>query len=81
MRVIEKNTDEDLLGKVAVCSVGRVAIITGRKEFEFGFAWTGLGLDGKGTWASTTPCIVAESGHEFHEKLIERFNGKMSRNG
>jgi hypothetical protein len=76
MRLPEEN--ENLIGKVAICSVGRPGIITGRKTFDFGLAWVGLGLDGKGTWASTKPCIVAESGQEFRDKLTDRFGGKMS---
>jgi len=80
---IEKRakTVEDLNGKVAVCSVGRPAIIVGTKIFNFGEAYIGIGLDGKGTWASTCPCVVAESGQEFHDKLFDRFGGKMSFNG
>ena len=77
---------ENLVGKVCVCSVGRPAIVTGRKEFEFSpgvksKCWVGLGLDGKGTWASTSPCVIAESGQEFHNKLLKRFGGKMGYNG
>jgi hypothetical protein len=72
---------EDLTGKVCVCSVGRPFIVTGKAEFAFGESWVGLGLDGKGTTASTKPCVIAESGQEFHDKLLDRFGGKMSYNG
>ena len=72
--------DEDLVGKVCVCSVGRPAIVVGRKEFAWGLSWVGLGLDGLGTWASTKPCVIAESGQEFHDRLYDRFGGKMSFN-
>lgn len=86
------NEGEDLTGKVAVCSIGRPAIITGRGRINIDKAvpviggvfpsqvevWQGLGLDGKGTWASSNPCIIAESGQEFHDKLVARFGGKMS---
>jgi hypothetical protein len=81
--------DEDLVGKVCVCSVGRPAIVTGKGTLN-GVkddkgnplpVWTGLGLDGKGTWASTAPCVIAENGQEFHDKLLKRFGGKMSFNG
>jgi len=72
---------EDLTGKVGVCSVGRPFIITGKHAFDFGECWVGLGLDGKGTVASTEPAIIAESGQEFHDKLLNRFGGKMSYNG
>ena len=72
---------EDLTGKICVCSVGRIAIVTGKHKFDFGEAWVGLGLDGKGTWASTNPGIIAENGQEFHDKLLARFKGKLSFNG
>lgn len=72
---------EDLIGKVAVCSVGRPEIITGTQESHFGTCWVGLGLDGKGTWASSRPVIIAESGQEFHDKLLDWFDGKMAYNG
>lgn len=72
---------EDLCGKVCVCSVGRPFIVTGQKRFAWGLCWVGLGLDGKGTVASTDPCIISESGQEFHDRLLERFGGKMSYNG
>jgi hypothetical protein len=75
------NEGENLVGKICVCSVGRPFIVTGTKQFEWGPAWVGLGLDGKGTVASSEPCIIAESGQEFHNKLFELFGGKMSYNG
>jgi hydroxymethylpyrimidine pyrophosphatase-like HAD family hydrolase len=73
--------NENLEGKVCVCSTGRTAIVTGKKTFDFGEAYVGLGLDGKGTWASTAPVVIAENGTEFHDKLLSRFGGKMSHNG
>lgn len=79
MRIPEYH--EDLVGKVCVCSVGRPAVVVGQKEFDWGMSWIGLGLDGKGTWASTKPCVIAESAVEFHDKLLDRFGGKMSYNG
>lgn len=79
MRLVKEN--EDLVGKVCVCSVGRPFIVTGKHTFDFGESWVGLGLDGKGTVASTNPGIIAESGQEFHDKLLSRFNGKMNFNG
>ena len=78
------NENENLMGKVCVCTVGRPFIVTGSKN-DFDFApgvlfWTGLGLDGKGTACSSEPGIIAESGQEFHDKLVKRFGGKMSYN-
>lgn len=78
MRMPEK--DEDLTGKICVCSVGRPAIVIGKKTFEWGESWIGLGLDGKGTWASSDPCVIAETAVEFHDKLLNRFGGKMAFN-
>jgi len=78
MRIADSN--ENLVGKVCVCSIGRPFIVTGTHTFEFGEARVGLGLDGKGTVASTHPIILAETGQEFHDKLLKRFNGKMSFN-
>ena len=79
------NPNENLIGKVCVCSVGRPYIVTHLKN-DFDFAprvlfYVGLGLDGKGTACSSTPCVIAESGQEFHDKLLKRFGGKMSFNG
>lgn len=74
-------TNEDLVGKVCVCTVGRPFIVTGKHAFDWGEAWVGLGLDGKGTACSTDPAVIAESGQEFHDKLLKRFGGKMSYNG
>lgn len=83
MRMPEKN--ENLVGKICVCSVGRPFIVTGREKLDLPNSailegWCGLGLDGKGTAFSTTPCIIAESGQEFHDKLKNRFDGKTSYN-
>lgn len=82
MRLPKEN--ESLMGKVCVCTVGRPFIVTGSKN-DFDFApgvlfWTGLGLDGKGTACSSSPAVIAESGQEFHDKLVKRFGGKMSYN-
>lgn len=74
---------EDLVGKVCVNSIGRVGIVTGRYQPDWAEGqtmWCGIGFDGKGTWASSSPCIVAESGEEFRTRLTTRFGGKSSLN-
>jgi hypothetical protein len=63
---------EAMIGKVCVCSIGRPAIVVGTKKFPWGWAWTGIGLDGKGVWCSTDPCIIAENGQEYYDRLEER---------
>ena len=69
MRMPEK--DENLIGKVCVCSIGRPFVVTGRKEMPWGLAWVGLSLDGRGHGiaCSTNPCIIAESIQEHYDKL------------
>ena len=84
MRMSKEN--ENLIGKVCVCSVGRPFIVTGRSEITISNkedntvleGWCGLGLDGQGTAFSSDPCVIAESGQEFHDKLMSRFKGKMA---
>jgi len=71
---------EDLTGKVCICSVGRIAVVTGQEFTEFGQAWVGVGFDGKGTWASTNPAVAYDSVEEFHGILMDRFGGKLSFN-
>lgn len=66
---------ENLVGKVCVCSIGRPAIVIGKRERED--VWIGLGLDGKGNWGSSKPCIIAEDALAFYEKLHQRFDGKL----
>ena len=84
MRIVKIESGENLTGKIAVCSTGRVAIITGTKELTINRTgekipvYCGIGFDGKGTWASTQPCVVAEDAEEFRAKLEKRFGGKMS---
>lgn len=75
------NDGENLIGKVCVCSIGRIAIVTGTRTFDWGQAWVGLGFDGKGTWASRSPVIAHESAEEYREVLDTRFGGKMCFNG
>ena len=80
----EKN--ESLVGKVCVCSVGRVGVVTHHsnlfveRENATIPMWHGVGLDGFGTWASSKPAVVAEDLKEFHDRLMDRFDGRMSRN-
>lgn len=65
------------VGKVAVCSLGRVGVIVDRKELTFsngdkGTMWVGMGFDGKGLWASSDPFVIAESLKEYTERILEK---------
>lgn len=75
MRIPKEN--EDLTGTVCVSSIGRPFIVTGTKTFAWGESWVGIGLDGKGIACSSQPCVIAESGEVFYDKLAEEFGGKM----
>lgn len=72
------NTNENLEGKICICSNGRIAVVSGQQEFDFGKAWVGIGLDGKGIWASTKPVITAETIEEYRLLLQERYNGRLT---
>jgi hypothetical protein len=76
---------EDLTGKVCVCSIGRIAVVTGQKVLTFNNksvnAWIGVGFDGKGVWASTNPAVTHESVEEYHDILVARFGGNPSGQG
>lgn len=79
------DVDEDLTGKVCVCSIGRVGIVSGKGVLNLDSGatkevWQGLGVDGKGTWASSSPIVIAETLQEYHDKLFTRFGGKLSHN-
>lgn len=51
--------EENLVGKVGVCSRGRPGLITGRKELAWGLSWVGIGLDDGSAWSSRAPRVVA----------------------
>ncbi len=52
--------DADLTGRWAVCSIGRIGHIEGRKDLDWGLSWVGTGIDGK-PWASRTPRVICEA--------------------
>lgn len=68
---------EDLSGKVCMCSIGRVGIVATQgtiAEFNAVY-WKGMGLDGRGLWATSAgkPVIVlAESLAEYIEMILAR---------
>lgn len=60
---------EGLKGMICMCSKGRIAIVTRRKEMPWGMAWVGIGLDGKGLWASTSPLVIFNSLSDYEAYL------------
>lgn len=89
--------EEHLVGKVCICSIGRIGLVTGRERiglvpgrerinFEKSgegekLYWVGVGFDGKGTWASERPVVVHDDPEDFRVKLQQRFGGKIGHNG
>ena len=50
----ENDWDIPEYGRLAVCSKGRLGIVTGKRELPWGLSFVGIGLDGK-PWASREP--------------------------
>lgn len=50
----------DPVGRWAVCGIGRIGKIEGRKQLDWGESWVGTGLDGR-PWASRKPRLLAEA--------------------
>ncbi len=79
-RISTASLAEDLTGKVASCSLGRIGVIYGRGEITFpngdkGEFWHGFGLDGKGLWATNVKhdvIVIAESLKEYAERVKSR---------
>lgn len=58
---------EDLIGKVGICSHGRIGVITDFQVLPWGDSWVGVGIDGK-EWSSRNPIIIANSVEEYIKK-------------
>lgn len=64
-------------GAVAVCSLGRVGVITDKKTITFsngdtGEMYVGMGLDGKGLWASSDPIKLCDTLKEYTERVLAK---------
>ena len=55
----------NMRGTICWCSIHRPGLITGREKLPWGMSWVGVGLDGKGPWASRHP--VPLSGKEISD--------------
>lgn len=71
----------DYVGKVCVCSLGRAGVVTGRKNIDYGNGfkpmWTGIGFDGRGLWASSSPTVIAETLEEYVQRVACRPNNVL----
>jgi hypothetical protein len=54
----------DLYRKIAVCSQGKIGLITGMKELPWGLSYVGIALDGT-EWASRHPTVIAETLEDY----------------
>ena len=61
--------NEDLTGKWAVCGMGRLGRIEGRKVLDWGLSWIGTGIDGR-PWSSRNPKVLAEADAELLAGLV-----------
>lgn len=66
------------IGTVCVCSTGRVGLVVRRREVTFPdgqpkLIWEGIGLDGKGLWASTAdePLVLHPSIDAYLDRLVK----------
>lgn len=64
----------NVIGCVAVCATGRVGLVVGQEEITFPSGetktmWTGIGLDGKGLWCSSSPVILHVSIQAYIDRL------------
>lgn len=71
----------DYAGKVCVCSIGRVGVVTGKKCMNFGDGWvdmwTGIGFDGKGLWATSSPIVIADTLEEYVSRVERKPNNVL----
>jgi hypothetical protein len=61
--------DASNIGKVGVCSIGRIGVITEIKQLPWGLSYTGINLTNGARWASREPAIIADSLAEFIQAL------------
>ena len=75
-----------MIGKVCVCRLGRVGLVTGRKAITFNTGmnagqpvemWVGIGFDGKGLWCASTPSVLCDSIEEYVGRIEERPNNVL----
>lgn len=69
--------EQNMAGKVCVCSIGRVGVVTELGEVQFDESgsvkgWKGFGLDGMGLWFSDRPIVIADSLKEYAQMVEDR---------
>lgn len=69
-----------MTGKVAICSLGRLGVITGSVKAPWGRTWVGIGLDGNGLWMSTRPHVISDSLEQYTQLVASRhpLRGELS---
>jgi len=63
--------DMSLVGSIGECSKGRPGLILDHKHLPWGPSWVGIGLDGKGSWASRNPKVLFKGLDEYIDSKIQ----------
>ena len=61
---------EPAIGKIAVCSIGYIGVITGQKELPWGLAWIGHNPFNGHQWSSRNPVILNDDTAEWISRGI-----------
>jgi hypothetical protein len=56
--------EENLIGKVAICSIGEIGIIQDYVDMPWGKSYIGIKMDGS-SWASRKPYVIANSVQDY----------------
>ncbi len=67
---------ESMIGTIAVCSKGKLGIVTARRELPWGLSWTGVALDGSGLWSSRDPELIASSALRYENLLRGEYDNR-----
>jgi hypothetical protein len=76
---------ESLIGKVCSCSLGRVGVVVRLEDITFqngdvAKCWTGMGLDGRGLWATGANAqvvVLADHLTEYMDRIKARPNNVL----
>lgn len=84
MRIASIN--ENLAGSVCICSLGRVGVVSHFENVKFPngdqkHVWTGMGLDGRGLWATgqSQVVVLAETLRDYTEMVKSKPNQVLYR--
>jgi hypothetical protein len=56
---------ENIIGKVAICSIGYIGLIQDRIEMPWGASYVGIKLSDGSSWASRKPYVISNSVQDY----------------